>query len=608
MTKTTKEINNFINISFKFLSSYFNQKCNNKYFLEECYPYIKNDIKNNISYEFPEYNITDFIGGLYESLIPINIKKDFGKFYTNKSDIIQHMLKPLDLLKGKILEPSCGAGTFVVHIILKLLFLLDKSNLTSEEKLNYICDHIYANDNDINAIKITELNVLSHLLPLIIDAKINNPNFVMKKLNLTNLDFIEKDCINEKFSLLIGNPPFVTMYGKQSRNMTEIKRLYYNTFNFVQDRKKNNKFNTSMFFIENGLNLLEKNGRLSFIVDIAFFETAFVDLRKYIVQNYFINSLTVEMNEFSEVASGQAIIDITNINKKNPNIKFINYETKEINIINQNLWDNDKNHYKFTKPLLLIEKIINEKLSKFKSLNEIFPKKSLRTCCALTGRTEDFIVNPSDDLNYTIFPYIEGSKGINKKFQTPIINRYIKYDYNLQIEISNEFKKELELKGIKNKKRVTLGDKEAYLSDKIFIRQSSKEIIATFCEKPYAANNSIYILTTKQNNLENKRKLKYTCGILNSELITFYSRINSIIRMRKGKTPQIKISDLKKIKIAIKKEYYDNIINIVDKLIKEPDNQYFYDILNNYVYLLYGITHEEITYIKTYLKENEYNL
>ena len=43
--------------------------------------------------------------------------------------------------------------------------------------------------------------------------------------------------------------------------------------------------------------------------------------------------------------------------------------------------------------------------------------------------------------------------------------------------------------------------------------------------------------------------LKYTCGVLNSDLVTFYCRINKIIRAEKGKTPQIKISDLKDVRI-----------------------------------------------------------
>lgn len=172
----------------------------------------------------------------------------------------------------------------------------------------------------------------------------------------------------------------------------------------------------------------------------------------------------------------------------------------------------------------------------------------------------------------------------------------------MQIEISNEFKKELASKGIKNKKRVTLGDKEAYLSNKIFIRQSSTEIIATFCSEPYAANNSIYILTTKRNDKSSAELLKYTCGILNSDLISFYSRICQIIRMGGGKTPQIKIADLKKIRIAFDETQFNSVVLLVDSLLNNQEDEILYKKLNQIVYDIYGISPEEIEYIEEYLK------
>lgn len=56
----------------------------------------------------------------------------------------------------------------------------------------------------------------------------------------------------------------------------------------MSGKKKNNKFNLSMFFIENSLDLLKKNGKLSFILDISFFEDAYIDIRKYLLDNYTI--------------------------------------------------------------------------------------------------------------------------------------------------------------------------------------------------------------------------------------------------------------------------------------------------------------------------------
>lgn len=596
------DINKFVNKSIAYIKKSFSERTGNQYDILDVYPYIDVECDQYDNFDVDIQSTYDYVGHLYETMLPTNLKKDYGQFYTRNSEIIDTMLDELDLLQGKILEPSCGSGMFIICIIKKIVSYLQKRNFSSERIIDYVCDNVYANDNDINAVRITELNVLSYLLPLILDAKETNSTFVMKKLNFSNFDFIQKGIIQDSFSIVVGNPPFVTMYGKRSRNMTEEKRAYYNTFDFVQNKKGNNKFNTSMFFVENGLKLLKSSGTLSYILDISFFETAFKDLRRYIVQNYFIDSMITGLNEFSNVASGQVIISIKNRKGQNNKINVIDYTTKKVYVVNQTLWDNSDNEYKFFKPLLPIEEKIKNKMERFSSLGDIFPGKSLRTCCALTGRTEDFLVKNNEPVNCTIFPFIEGAKGIKGKFCKPQIQRYIKYDYNLQIEISNEFKKELANKGIKNKKRVTLGDKEAYLSNKIFIRQSSTEIIATFCSEPYAANNSIYILTTKNNDKSNTELLKYICGILNSDLITFYSRICQIIRMGEGKTPQIKISDLKKIRIAFDQEKFHSIVLLVDSLLNNHEDEMSYKQLNQIVYKIYGISAEEIGYIEKYLK------
>lgn len=596
-------INEFISKSFAYIRNSFNRKMRDEFDFCDVYPYIAIDCKEYDNVEIFDNSTYDCIGKLYETMLPLDIKKDYGQFYTRNFDIIDIMLEKVDLLQGKILEPSCGSGMFVINVIKRIVSSLKEKNFSSEKILDYICDNIYANDNDINAMRIAELNVLSYLMPLILDAKKNNSEFVMKKLSFTNLDFTNKRKMDKSFSVIIGNPPFVTMYGKRSRNMTEDKRAYYNTFDFVQNKKGNNKFNTSMFFVENGLEALEINGTISYILDISFFETAFKDLRKYIVQNYYIDSIITGLNEFSNVASGQLIITIKKRKEKNNEITLIDYATKSACTVNQAIWDSDDTEYKFFKPLLPIEEEIKDKVEKFDLLSNIFPGKSLRTCCALTGRTDDFLVENNDETtDCTIFPFIEGAKGINGKFCKPKAHRYIKYDYDLQIEISNEFKKELENKGVKNKKRVTLGDKEAYLSNKVFIRQSSTEIVATFCSEPYAANNSIYILTTKNNDKKSVELLKYTCGILNSNLISFYSRICHIIRMGEGKTPQIKISDLKKIRLAIDESKFNTIISMVDFLLDNQKDKSIYKELNQIVYDVYGISSEEIDYIENYLK------
>lgn len=533
----------------------------------------------------------------YEDNLSKNNKKEIGIYYTNDINIIKHMISRIDILCGKILEPSCGSGLFLICIIEEIIYRLKEKYYSDEQILNYIYDNVYANDIDETALKLAKSNIYILLNPLIENVKKNNKNFIFRELLFFNYDFTDKDIFNIKFDLIIGNPPFVTMYGKRSQGMNEIKREYFNTFEFVKNKKGNNKFNINMFFIENGLKLLSENGILSFILDISFLEDAYIDLRNYILKRYSILSYVYNINGFENVNSGQIILNISN--KKNKIIEVYNYINKNKVCIPSDMWLSNEKH-KFLIPLNYNEKVILDKLEKNIPLSNVFKEKSLRTCCALTGKTDEFITNLECSYD-NVFPYIEGSKGLTSKFGNLLSYRNIKYDYPLQLKLSNEFKEELEKRGVKNKKRVTLGDKEAYLKPKIFIRQSAKELICTYTEKKYMANNSIYILTNeKKDDSVSKNKLKYVCGLLNSDLITFYAKKKEIIRGGNGKIPQLKISDIKKIPIKICREEFENIIRIVDSLLINNKNKQLLDKLNSLVYKIYQITEKEIEYIKSY--------
>lgn len=599
-------IYNFINESINILFEYYTSQINDKNsLLSDVYP-LKNTktFKKNMVYPIG-YDIHKNLGELYEKSIPKPKQKDLGKFYTNNINLVKMIIDKLEIPNGKILEPSCGSGIFVTEIIKKIFEKKIKNGENEEEILKYIVENIYVNDIDTIALDITEVNILSILMPYIIKAKNKNHSFKLPKLKLLNYDFVKEKQYEKKFDLIIGNPPFVTMYGKRSRNMTEEKRAFFNKFDFVENKNGNNKFNLSMFFIENGLKRLNDSGELIYILDITFFETAFKDIRKYLLENYTIKYITLGLKAFENVTSGQIIISLINKKNQNNKVNVVDIFNNKFYIVNQEKWNDKKNEYKFELPLNNIENSIVEKIEKFNCLDYYYKDKSLRTCCALTGRTDDFIVNDTKkykDTNIEIFPYIEGAKGLEYKFAKPTIKKYIKYDYDLQIKISDEFKDELSKKGVKNKKRVTLGDKEAYKSPKIFIRQSAKELISTYCEDNYAANNSIYILTNKKNDEKNKKDLKYTCGLINSKLLTFYALTKKIIRADVGKTPQIKISDLKKIRIAFNDEYYIKIISLVeemlDKYTEKKQNK-----LDELVYHLYDLDNNQIEYIKKYFEQ-----
>lgn len=627
--------------------------------LKKVYPYIfdnkivkKYPISNSLYKEI--YNslngelVRDFIGHLYEDCFSNKKKKDIGQFYTRSSRVINYMLDSIcyvgeNTLNKRLIDPATGSGLFLVNAFVRLREYMERAGYTAEEIIEQVTTNYYAIDIDPFACYLTELNLLIEMMDLIIIAYIKNNNFKMKKIKTYVGDFVKvpdaleqlaitsvrdinifeenpeldqlksrKGEFEEGFDYVISNPPYVTMYGRRSRNMTEEKRQYFNNnYDFVINKKGNNKFNLVMFFVERAIKMIKDGQQICFIVDMTLFETAFRDIRKYILDTCKIKSLTVDLKEFEDVASGQVVINLikeSNKEKRDNNIvKWIEGFNEKILETKQIKWYNPNNEYKFTRPLVGYEASIISKVEEYPILKKFFPKKQLRTCCALTGRTEEFMVTREEfekDLEDLIFPYLEGAKSLKYKFGPLTYTRYFKYDYELQQRISEEFKEELTKLGVKNKKRIALGDREAYLAPKIFIRQSAKELIATYTEDKYASNNSMYVLTNKLYTEENKMLLKYVTGLLNSDLLTFYARRKRIIRMGKGKTPQIKISDLQKLPLNINDTYKEDIVYLVEQLLYLEESEEYFNLLNRLnqlVYDLYNITEDEIRFIKSEL-------
>lgn len=164
-------IRGFVKNALAYLNSYFKQSLGKDDMgLSEVYPYVFDGIEG-IDAGYEKKHKPSHLGILYESLIPNNIKKDFGQFYTKEDNVVEMMVDSANVLDGKILEPSCGSGFFLVKILEKIVLELKEKAVCSEDILEYICDNVYANDIDSNAVIITEINMLASLLPLIVDAK-----------------------------------------------------------------------------------------------------------------------------------------------------------------------------------------------------------------------------------------------------------------------------------------------------------------------------------------------------------------------------------------------------------------------------------------------------
>ncbi|NMC99621.1 MAG: hypothetical protein GYA62_07875, partial [Bacteroidales bacterium] len=448
----------------------------------------------------------------HQGKIQDNIRKDNGVFFTNEIEIIDSILDivPInnDIFNKKILEPAVGNGIFFLRLIEKIY-----SRYPHKTKVKkFIENCLYFIDIDPQMIDRTKQNIsllYNHFFNEKYDGKFNE--YIYDFTNKVRTDgTLFNEIINDKlepllgsFDYVIGNPPYVTLYGRRDRKKDERQRInYLNEYKQFPRTLKNGKINYVMLFLEHGLDFLKKRGELSFIIDISFFETAYKYTRKYLLENTKIIELENNIANFDGVASGQLIIKLEKNNSNDEHTVVIkDFATKKSQKINQSVWNNEKDEYKFRFNFSNgTQKILEKITTNAKSLKSQYPKKALRTCAMLLDMEDKFVSdNPKEDRNCNSYLYYQGSKAIYSKYCLPNTNKYFYYDKKLQDKINDELKQILIKKGIKNKKRIGLGDYLVYDNPKVYVRQSSKEIIATYDENLSSANNSLYVFSLKKN-------------------------------------------------------------------------------------------------------------
>jgi tRNA1(Val) A37 N6-methylase TrmN6 len=534
-------------------------------------------------------------------------RKIKGAFLTSDIKIIEEICSSIKLdnsiFEKKILEPACGHGAFLINLIISAY------KINSDEKAikEFISNKLFFFDIDPKMITETKNNIIKIYYFLFNKEYSDSFNFF-------NVDFTK---INEKsehkeitkfynqFDYVLGNPPYISLYGRRDQKSSEDQRIYYlHNYSQFPSWLKNGKINYVMLFIEKGLQFLKPNGTLKYIIDTSFFETAYIFCRQLLVERYTIISLTYNISGFENVASGQLIIEVKNTKPIDNDVLVINYKNNEQILVKQSFWDNPSDEYKFRishsdKNDKIIKKIEDKK---DKTLFSLYPKKSLRTCVMLLDMEDQFIKENISEIHNS-YPYYIGSKSIKSRYSKPIFTKYFHLNKNLQDSINEELKIELIKKGIKNKKRLGFGEEDIYINPKVYIRQSAKELIATYDENPSSANNSLYVFSFRNNNPDSIFFLKFLCGLLNSQIYNFFAQQRRIIRYNQGKQPQIKISDLYKIYIPTDKNIQRSIVHYVDKIYSDTLNQEIYsNAIDKILFDYYNINDEEIKNISSEIK------
>ncbi|PWK28643.1 Eco57I restriction-modification methylase [Arcicella aurantiaca] len=553
--------------------------------------------------------------GYEQCLNKIDRKKN-GVFFTNSINTVENLLDIVLIDSGifgrRILEPSCGQGIFILKLLSDIYLKFPDSLLIS----NFISNNIFFVDVQEEMVEKTKSNI-QKLYTFLFDENFQGSfngitwDFTDKvSSGLTLFDEVKTTPFSNlynSFDYIIGNPPYVTLYGRRDKKESEEQRInYLNNYHQFPSSVKNGKLNLVMLFIEHSLDFLKENGMLSFIIDVSFFETAYEFTRKYLLENTTIDELQVNIKDF-DVASGQVIIKLSKTKTVNHKVQIIDHKTENRYLVKQNIWYNKNDEYKFRYNGCSISKQILDKVEakKDKTILQLYPNKNLRTCVMLLDMEDKFtFTNKESREENFLYPYYQGSKALSEKYGKLDFKKYFYYDKSLQDSINDELKIELEKQGVKNKKRLGLGETIIYDNPKLFIRQSAKEIIATIDLGKSSANNSLYVFSLRNNSAETIEFLYFLCGFLNTDFVTYYAQQMNIIRFSQGKQPQIKIGDLGTIYVPNDIKLQNEISKLCKEVYTDFDSKDTVKTqIDNLVYSYYDLSDFEISTIKKSIKD-----
>ena len=373
------------------------------------------------------------------------------------------------------------------------------------------------------------------------------------------------------FDAIIGNPPYI-----DSRENIINEKAYWK---IKYDSAKYGKTNTYEVFVELGINLLNKNGYISYIIPVVWLSLdACKGSRQAIFkQNQIIKFAFTEDSVFED-ANVDTLVFV--IKKNNPlgNYEIIKFNNEFDQILNLSNHSQNKLDELYSINLESNE-ILEKVVSKNKNIGSLDNIVTIYNGIATGPGKEKYFSETKVDESYK--PLLMGNDVHKYYYDKSTI--WIHYDRKRLHRARNE---EIFL------------NKEKIIMQRIRNLKLDERIIATIdYEKHYTFNSVNNLLLDDE-----MYNLKYVLGILNSKMFNYLYKSIS-------KNTNITAQDLNKVPFRLidfkdnsDLDFYNRIIEKVTALLNETEAELKLDTklleLDNLVYDLYGITEDEIKIIE----------
>jgi len=273
-----------------------------------------NEVLENILFVLNAFDLSkvdrDTLGDLYQAYLPPKQRKQLGEFYT-PTEVVDYILRHVGWTgDGKLLDPACGSGGFLVRAANVLLNDMQRRNISEEARLKALPNVVGLDINPF-ATHIAEMNLLFLILDVYLTAKElaekEEREFSLDRLPIYTLDSLlgtaagpsggttrsiftslaaggeleeavaARDRIGE-YDYLVMNPPYV-----RNERLPEGPRATYR--HLFQEVASGNA-DIFTYFVKKDLDWLREEGKMGIIVSYSLADaTATRKLRQFLAQH-----------------------------------------------------------------------------------------------------------------------------------------------------------------------------------------------------------------------------------------------------------------------------------------------------------------------------------
>ena len=584
------------------------------------------------------------------------VRKAGGVYYTPRyivdyiventvGELLKKCKTPAAAAKLKILDPACGSGSFLLGAFRRLIdwhedyFTAnpekigkglaaacwrdadeEKYRLTARFKGQILVNNIFGVDIDDQACEVTRMSLYLKLLedvdaqflmktallpPLDANVKCGNSligsDYFDVGQTFLSVDEDERRCVNPfdwevefeeimkagGFDAVIGNPPYLNLTVGTCRH--DILTYYDKNYGSYRAAQSKNLFG---LFIERMLGLLNRSGLFSFIVPEGLARTrSYKKVREIIhSEGSLKNILIFDKFVFEEAYIGSLVFVVTKNDKK---------ETYIVERLNSDFE---------------IDKSFRMDYSYLKASPDLMWNTEPETGGSLLVKRIGGVFPPAENL----FNFYKGMVVKDRRNHL----RKVPKERDLPFLLGNSLKRYyLEYKDYTSYDELTIVGGTKVLSKhmecpRLLVRRTGDFLCVSYTEDPQLVESTIYIVAGPK-----RRELLYYLGLFNSRLLTFVVRQRMITNPQAF--PQILMTDLKELPFKVINPSvpadvarHDKMVALVEEMLElhkrlaaaksDADKQRLQRAIaatdrkiDALVYVLYGLTEEEIRVVET---------